>query len=337
MAGNSQSVDRNALTLEGLARQVAEQNAEINRRFDEVFRRLPLPGPLPRVVDAISDAGSNETIRSYRHHRRNNDTPEGSERTQAREDRRARRRQEQNRQDDNRRTHGVKVTIPYFAGTGGPDVYQDWEVKAQQVFRFHRYSDAARVELAVIHFTDYALSWWEGVLADRRYLRAPPVDTWAELTRLMRKRFIPADYAQRLLLRIERLRQGPRSPEEYYKELQALLQRSSTRYEETYVMAKFLAGLNPEVSNIVLQLRHTALIDAVHHATHVYEYLIKEKAPPSRRSSHNESPADQPRGSRTPPPPPPLLGASPTAAPKVVPPVFSPDVPSPRPESSRAR
>ena len=43
MAGNSQEVNRNALTLEGLARLMAEQNAEINRRFDEIMRRLPPP------------------------------------------------------------------------------------------------------------------------------------------------------------------------------------------------------------------------------------------------------------------------------------------------------
>ena len=53
MAGNSQSVDgvdRNAFTLEGLSRQVAGRNAEIDRRFDEldrrfaeIMRRLPPP------------------------------------------------------------------------------------------------------------------------------------------------------------------------------------------------------------------------------------------------------------------------------------------------------
>ena len=82
--------------------------------------------------------------------------------------------------------------------------------------------------------------------------------TWAVLIRLLRARFILADHGQQLLLKIEKLRQGPRSPDDYYKDLRALLQRSGTRYEEPYILAKFLAGLNSDVADIVLQIRHTS-------------------------------------------------------------------------------
>ena len=207
-------------------------------------------------------------------HRNNNyqHDPEEEQRRRRRED-----------EDRHRRAHGLKLNIPHFAGDTDAGIYQDWEAKADQVFRYCRYTEIEKVELATIHFTDFALTWWRETRDDREYHNELAVATWAELKVLMRARFIPIDYEQQLLLKVERLRQGPRSPDEFYKELRTLLQRSSSRYNDVYILAKFLSGLNSDVSEIVEQWRHTNLIDALHHANHAYERIQSKKSAGSTR------------------------------------------------------
>ncbi len=289
-------------TIEQRLGDIERNNVQVQGQLAEITRLLfeqRLPGS-----HAASDAGS----RGQRHRRRqeqanatrnaaagnanppmlprrvlvdeetlHGSSSEGSDR----EARRRRRRQEADRQ---RRLHGVRINIPYFSGASDADAYQDWEVKTDQVFRFYRYTEMEKVELATIHFTDFALSWWREERDERERDHDEPIDTWEELKQVMRSRFIPIDHEQQLLLRIERLRQGNRSPDEYYKDLRSLLQRSGSRQPDSYILAKFLAGLNSDVGEVVEQLRHTSPIDALHHATHIYERNLKKRAAaPSRR------------------------------------------------------
>ncbi|KAL2239135.1 UNVERIFIED_CONTAM: hypothetical protein Sindi_1105200 [Sesamum indicum] len=52
---------------------------------------------------------------------------------------------------------GVKVTIPSFKGKSDPEVYLEWEMRVEQIFSCHNYSESKKVKLAALEFTDYAL------------------------------------------------------------------------------------------------------------------------------------------------------------------------------------
>jgi hypothetical protein len=45
-------------------------------------------------------------------------------------------------------------------GKEDPDAYIEWEERCDQIFRFHGFSKAKRVDLAVMEFSGYALTWW---------------------------------------------------------------------------------------------------------------------------------------------------------------------------------
>jgi hypothetical protein len=63
----------------------------------------------------------------------------------------------------------------------------------------------------------------------------------------MRARFVPSYYARDMLNKMQQLRQGAKSVEEYYQKLQMGMLRCNLEEEEESAMARFLGGLNHEI------------------------------------------------------------------------------------------
>ena len=55
------------------------------------------------------------------------------------------------------------------------------------------------------------------------------INTWDEMKRVMRRRFVPSSYQRDLRNRLQVLRQGKRSVDEYYKEMELLLVHAEIR------------------------------------------------------------------------------------------------------------
>ena len=60
----------------------------------------------------------------------------------------------------------------------------------------------------------------------------------------MRKRYLPKHYSQVLKQKVHTLQQGSKSVEEYYKEMEALMNIICIDQDEEDTMARFLGGLN---------------------------------------------------------------------------------------------
>ena len=61
----------------------------------------------------------------------------------------------------------VKISIPAFSGKGEPEDYLDWEMRVDQIFDSHRYTEEKKMQLAAIEFTGYALLWWNQICRSR--------------------------------------------------------------------------------------------------------------------------------------------------------------------------
>ena len=83
----------------------------------------------------------------------------------------------------------IKMKIPPFQGKNNPEAYLEWEKKVELVFDCHEYSEKKKVKLAVIEFSDYTIVWWDQLLLSRRRNGEPPIETWEEMNRVMKKRF----------------------------------------------------------------------------------------------------------------------------------------------------
>ncbi|XP_071905706.1 uncharacterized protein [Coffea arabica] len=144
---------------------------------------------------------------------------------------------------------GIKMKIPPFQGKSDPDTYLEWESRVELVFDCNDYTDAQKLRLAVVEFTDYAIVWWEQVATSRRRCGEPPITTWTELKRLMKKRFVPSHYHRDLYQKLQTLTQGQRSVEDYYKDMEISMLRADIQDDREATMARFLSGLRVEIAD----------------------------------------------------------------------------------------
>jgi hypothetical protein len=81
--------------------------------------------------------------------------------------------------------------------------------------------------------------------------------TWDALNWVMPARFVPSYYARDLLHKLQQLRQGTRSVEEYYQELQMGMLCCNLVEGEEPALARFLGGLNREIQDILAYKDYT--------------------------------------------------------------------------------
>ena len=86
------------------------------------------------------------------------------------------------------------MKIPAFQGKSDPEAYLEWEKKMELIFNCQNYTELKKVNLAAIEFTDYAIVWWDQFCINRRRNGERPIETWDEMKRVMRRRFVPSHY-----------------------------------------------------------------------------------------------------------------------------------------------
>jgi hypothetical protein len=131
----------------------------------------------------------------------------------------------------------IKFKIPPFDGEYDPDAYITWEIAVDQKFACHEFPETTRVRAATSEFTDFASIWWI------EYGKKNPTNilhTWDALKRVMRARFVPSYYARDLLHKLQQLRQGTKSVEEYFQELQMGMLLCNTEESEESAIARFV-------------------------------------------------------------------------------------------------
>ncbi|XP_042446204.1 uncharacterized protein LOC122031159, partial [Zingiber officinale] len=145
-----------------------------------------------------------------------------------------------------------------------------------------------KVKVAALEFTDYALIWWDQLQKERRRYGEHPINTWDEMKTLMRRRFVPSHYHRELHNKLQRLTQGSRSVDDYYKEMEVALIRANIVEDREATMARFLHGLNRDIGDIVELQHYVELDDLVHQAMKI-EQQLKRKGVMKKSSSPNYS------------------------------------------------
>ena len=102
------------------------------------------------------------------------------------------------------------------------------------------------------------------------------------MKRGMWKRFVPTYYYRELYNKLQKLRQGNRSVEEYYKEMEVAMARANIEEDREATMARFLAGLNREIQNVVELQHYVELEDMVHMAINI-ENQVKRRCSSNTR------------------------------------------------------
>ena len=178
---------------------------------------------------------------------------------------------DRNREDGN--IGGIKLKVPSFQGKSDPEAYFEWETKLQFVFDCHNYTDDRKVKLAAAEFTNYAVVCWDQLVTNRRRAGERPITTWDEMKAVMKKRFVPRHYYRELYKKLQQLRQGGRSVEEYHREMEIAMIRANVEEDREATMARFLAGLNVEIANQVELQHYVEMEDMLHMAIKIERQL----------------------------------------------------------------
>jgi len=134
----------------------------------------------------------------------------------------------------------------------------------------------------------------------------------------MRARFVPSYYARDLLHKLQQLRQGTKSVEEYYQELQMGMPHCPIEDGEEPSIARFVGGLNREIRDIVEYKDYNSITKCFHIACKAEREVQGRRAARSNISAGNSAPWQQrtttsltghvppptPSPSRSTPPPP---------------------------------
>lgn len=169
-----------------------------------------------------------------------------------------------------------KFTIPKFEGSTDVEEFLSWELKIDKLFRMYEYSEDKKIKLAASEFDGYALLWWENLVNTRAELGEPPIVTWAGMKREMRARFVPRHYTRSLYEKLQNLKQGIRSVDEYYQEMELIIQRARVREAEEQTMQRFLSGLNYQIKRIVKHYPYTNIIELLHQAREAETQLAED-------------------------------------------------------------
>ena len=174
------------------------------------------------------------------------------------------------------RIDGIKLNIPPFKGKNDPEAYLEWEMKIEHVFSCNNYEEDQKVKLAATEFSDYALVWWNKLQKERARNEEPMVDTWTEMKKIMRKRYVPASYSRDLKFKLQKLTQGNKGVEEYFKEMDVLMIQAKIEEDEEVTMARFLNGLTNDIRDIVELQEFVEMDDLLHKAIQVEQQLKRK-------------------------------------------------------------
>jgi hypothetical protein len=72
----------------------------------------------------------------------------------------------------------------------------------------------------------------------------PAIVTWRAMKEEMQHRFVPANYVCSLYDKLTNLKQGLKIVDEYFYEMEMIMQRAKVREPEDQTMQRFLVGLS---------------------------------------------------------------------------------------------
>ncbi|GJU23734.1 putative nucleotidyltransferase, ribonuclease H [Tanacetum coccineum] len=147
------------------------------------------------------------------------------------------------REDNRRWEYGMRVNIPKFYGnTLNPEGFIDRLVAVEEVFEFKEVPENKRVSLIATKLRGRASAWWQQLKLTRERVGKPRVTSWWKIKKLLMENFIPHNYQ-----RLQNLKQGTKSVEDYTAEFYQLIARNDIQETEDQLVSYYIGGLRTKV------------------------------------------------------------------------------------------
>jgi hypothetical protein len=149
-------------------------------------------------------------------------------------------------------------------------------LKKEKLWRLHDYTEDKKIKLASLEFDGYALRWWDSIVHTHQENNELPIMTWRHMKEVMRARFVPHNYLRSVFDKLQQLKQGSMSINEYYMEMEMLLQRARVREPLEQTLQHFLHGLKYNIKSIVRHHRYCDMNELLHHAREAEAQFAKK-------------------------------------------------------------
>ncbi|KAG7595376.1 Reverse transcriptase domain [Arabidopsis thaliana x Arabidopsis arenosa] len=149
-----------------------------------------------------------------------------------------------------------------FAPQPRRELLLDWIVSVEEILDFKDVPEDRRVVLVATKFRGKAASWWSQTKLTRARNDKSPIQTWDILKKKLRETFLPHNYDMTMFTRLQNLKQGSRTVDEYAEEFYALLTRNDIHDSEIQLVSRFIGGLRTQIQSSLAQFDPTTIGEA---------------------------------------------------------------------------
>ncbi|GJX32580.1 putative nucleotidyltransferase, ribonuclease H [Tanacetum coccineum] len=163
--------------------------------------------------------------------------------------------------------YGMRVNIPDFAGdTLSPEGFIDWLVAVEEVFEFKEVPENKRVSLIATKLRGRASAWWKQLKLTKERVGKPRIMSWQKIKKCMKDNFIPHNYQRQMYQRLQNLKQGSKSIEDYTTEFYQFIARNDIQETEDQLVSRYIGGLRVQIMDSVNMFDPMTLSDAYQRA-----------------------------------------------------------------------
>jgi hypothetical protein len=178
--------------------------------------------------------------------------------------------------DESRRWEtGLKVDIPEFHGGLQADEYLDWINTVDEVLEFKQVPEDRRVALVATKLRGRVGAWWQQVKKTRTLQGKGKITCWDKMKKNMRSAFLPYNYTQTLYQRLQNLKQGNRSVDDYTTEFYQLVSRDAIAEDEESLVARYIGGLQIQFQDVLNIFDVLSVSDAHQRAVQLEKQLVR--------------------------------------------------------------
>ncbi|KAJ9566128.1 hypothetical protein OSB04_002094 [Centaurea solstitialis] len=156
------------------------------------------------------------------------------------------------RESDRRWEKGMRIDVPEFDGESlNPEGFIDWLATVEEVFEFKGVPEDKRVTLIATRLRGRASAWWQQLKQTRSRLGKSKIVTWEKMKKKLRTNFLPHNFQRVMYQRLQNLKQGARSVDDYTTEFYKLIARNDIQESEAHLVSRYIGGLRGQIMDSV--------------------------------------------------------------------------------------
>jgi hypothetical protein len=137
----------------------------------------------------------------------------------------------------------MKIDLPSFNGHLQIEDFLDWVMEVKSFFDYISIRKDCKVKLVAYKFKGGASALWEKLQISWTRQRKGLVNSWLKMKRLLKARFLPSDFQQRLFQQYQECRQGGWTIQAYVDHFYRLSARNDLMETKDQQVARLIGGL----------------------------------------------------------------------------------------------